>query len=253
MSFGQFPSPSRHTDEAEKPFWISYADLMTALMILFLVIMVTALASITKKKDEVIIEGKTIDRKTPTTEVRVEEIASICDYLSEKVSEATKGAFVDCKLNRINFGEVGRFDTNGYVLSPEGEKTLNEVVPVILNTANTPLGKKWLKQVLIEGSTDTDGSYLYNLNLSLKRSESVMCTLLRNDKVSESSLTADQRRQVKKLFLAGGVAFNNIRDSKDASRRVELKLQFYGLDKAEAKPAAYEAKFDDDVKEKCYL
>jgi hypothetical protein len=30
-------------DEAEKPFWISFADLMTALMVLFLVVMGVAL------------------------------------------------------------------------------------------------------------------------------------------------------------------------------------------------------------------
>ncbi len=36
-------------DEAEKPFWISYADLMTALMVLFLVVMSVALLSVTKK------------------------------------------------------------------------------------------------------------------------------------------------------------------------------------------------------------
>ena len=29
----------RAKDEAEKPFWISFADLMTALMVLFLVVM----------------------------------------------------------------------------------------------------------------------------------------------------------------------------------------------------------------------
>ena len=29
-------------DEAEKPFWISYSDLMTALMVLFLVVMAVA-------------------------------------------------------------------------------------------------------------------------------------------------------------------------------------------------------------------
>lgn len=52
MSFGQYQQPSRNAEEAEKPFWISYADLMTALMILFLVIMVTALASITKKRSK---------------------------------------------------------------------------------------------------------------------------------------------------------------------------------------------------------
>jgi flagellar motor protein MotB len=33
-------------EEAEKPFWISFSDLMTALMVLFLVAMVVALISV---------------------------------------------------------------------------------------------------------------------------------------------------------------------------------------------------------------
>lgn len=252
MNYSQYQPPSRNKEDAEKPFWISYADLMTALMILFLVIMVTALTSITKKTHEVKAESKELDEIMTQTEVRFEEIATICESLAAKMSTVDKGVFIDCKLNRINFGEVGRFQTNDYKLSAQGEKALNDVVPVILETANTPLGKKWLKQVLIEGFTDTDGSYLYNLNLSLKRSESVMCTLLRNDQ-NGNGLSADQRRQIKKLFLAGGVAFNNTRDSKDASRRVELRLQFYGLDQENTKSPQYEAKFDDNAREKCLI
>lgn len=177
----------------------------------------------------------------------------MCSELSERVAKVTNNAEVDCKLNRINFGEVGRFQTDQYKLSAEGERTLIDVVPAILETANTPTGKKWLKQVLIEGFTDTDGSYLYNLNLSLKRSEWVMCTLLRNDIPTQVSLSPDQRRQIKKLFLAGGVAFNNIQQSKDASRRVELRLQFYGLDKKGEAAPAYDTKFDDAPNERCYL
>ena len=34
--------------EAEKPFWISFADLMTALMVLFLVVMAVALLAVTR-------------------------------------------------------------------------------------------------------------------------------------------------------------------------------------------------------------
>ncbi|HGW3093389.1 TPA: flagellar motor protein MotB, partial [Escherichia coli] len=33
-----FNGRQRRSDEAEKPFWISYADLMTAMMVLFLVV-----------------------------------------------------------------------------------------------------------------------------------------------------------------------------------------------------------------------
>ena len=39
-------------DEAEKPFWISFADLMTALMVLFLVVMGVALLAVTKNVSE---------------------------------------------------------------------------------------------------------------------------------------------------------------------------------------------------------
>lgn len=262
MSLGRFPPPSRHAEEAERPFWISYADLMTALMILFLVIMVTALSSITAKTQEVIEDSKRIEeilnddvpvQSTVVSINRASEIESICQQLSDKAASVNTNINVDCKLNRINFGEVGRFNKDEYKLSSSGTDALNDLVPVILETANSPLGKKWFKQVLIEGFTDTDGSYLYNLNLSLKRSEWVMCALLRNDMPATVYLTAEQRRDVKKLFLAGGVSFNGIRDSKDESRRVELRLQFYGTDSQRAYSQDYEAKFADDSKERCFI
>jgi flagellar motor protein MotB len=41
--------PRRKADEAEKPFWISYADLMTSLMVLFLVAMSVALIAVSKE------------------------------------------------------------------------------------------------------------------------------------------------------------------------------------------------------------
>lgn len=262
MSFGRMPPASRHAEEAESPFWISYADLMTALMILFLVIMVTALSSITAKTQEVIEDSRRIEQILNgddmaqvgiVTASRTAEIESICQQLSEKTAQVNRDIFVDCKLNRISFGEVGRFKKDEYKLSSEGTGALNALVPLILETANTDLGKKWFKQVLIEGFTDTDGSYLYNLNLSLKRSEWVMCTLLRNDTAMAVNLTPQQRRDVKKLFLAGGVSFNDIRSSKDESRRVELRLQFYGTDSQRAYTQEYEAKFDDDSRERCFI
>ncbi|MCR2747245.1 flagellar motor protein MotB [Limnobacter parvus] len=252
MSSGKY-QPSSSLDDAEKPFWISYADLMTALMILFLVIMVTALSNISAKTQEVMKQSEKVETVIENQEVRQSEIESVCDFLAERTAESLRGVYVDCKLNRINFGEVGRFKTDEFKLGADGVEALEGMVPLILEAAETPLGKKWLKQILIEGFTDTDGSYLYNLNLSLKRSEWVMCTLLQNEHASNVNLTAEQRRQIKKLFLAGGVAFNNSRESKGASRRVELRLQFYGLDSEEGVNRTNEAKFDDIGPERCMI
>ncbi len=41
--------PCRHKtqDDAEKPFWISFSDMMTALMVLFLVVMTVTLLAVT--------------------------------------------------------------------------------------------------------------------------------------------------------------------------------------------------------------
>ncbi|WP_275271096.1 OmpA family protein [Limnobacter sp. P1] len=265
MSLMTSYTPAHRSDEGEKPFWISYADLMTALMILFLVIMVAALSAISRQAQELVEKAQKGDLEKPEviirtkdpeltqTELRFQEINAICETLSQKAEQVNPDLNVDCKLNRINFGAQGQFDTDEYKLGEAGQATLADVVPVILETANTPMGQKWLKQVVIEGYTDTDGSYLYNLNLSLKRSEWVMCTLLQSSNNSPIQFNSDQRIQIKKLFLAGGVAFNNLQQSKDASRRIELRLQFYGHESEKSNSSEYELKFHDNNQERCML
>ena len=216
-------------DEGEKPFWISFADLMTALMTLFLVVMAVSLMVVTKK----------INEATQAEKERSSEILDICTSIQNDAALKNKIITVDCKDNRIHFGEAGRFGHYDFRLNAAGVEALNNLVPIVLDAANSENGKKWFKQIVIEGFTDTDGSYLYNLNLSLRRSEWVMCSLL-DPKFSQGlSLTDIQKNQVKQLFLAGGVSFNSAKDSKEASRRVELRMQFYGLkekDNADPQP-----------------
>lgn len=212
----------RQKDEGEKPFWISFADLMTALMILFLVVMAVSLMIVTKK----------INEATHAEHERKADILNICQQIKSESALKNQIINVDCQDNRINFGEAGRFGHNDYRLNDLGIEALNTLVPIILNVADSEKGQKWFKQVIIEGFTDTDGAYLYNLNLSLRRSEWVMCVLL-DPKFSNTQLTEPQKNQVKQLFLAGGVAFNAAKNTKEASRRVELRLNFYGLKEKE--------------------
>ena len=222
--YGKARSPK---SEGEKPFWISFADLMTALMTLFLVVMAVSLIVVTKK----------INEATYAENERRADIEAICASVKKTAEALDTTIHVDCTDNRINFGEAGRFGHNDYRLNATGTQALQKVVPVILTAANSSEGKKWLKQVVIEGFTDTDGSYLYNLHLSLQRSEWVMCALLDDIQARLIGLSDDQKQVVRQLFLAGGVSFNSAKESKEASRRVELRLQFYGLADAANKPA----------------
>ncbi len=219
MIGNRYTKKSHPKDEGEKPFWISFADLMTALMTLFLVVMAVSLMVVTKK----------INEATQAEKQRSSEILDICTNIQNDPALKTLPVSVDCKDNRINFGEAGRFGHNDYRLNAEGIAALNTLVPIILKASNSENGKKWFKQIVIEGFTDTDGSYLYNLDLSLRRSEWVMCSLLDPTFNPELKMSEDQKNQIKQLFLAGGVSFNSAKDSKEASRRVELRMQFYGL------------------------
>ena len=76
-----------------------------------------------------------------------------------------------------------------------------------------------LDTIIIEGHTDSDGSYLFNLELSQLRAFSVMEFI--------ASWNEDER--LKKYLLASGRSFMSpvVKDGvedKDASRRIEIKF-----------------------------
>jgi outer membrane protein OmpA-like peptidoglycan-associated protein len=208
--------PARRKQEAERPFWISYADLMTAMMTLCLVAMaVTILAMSQELKQELSAE-----------DTRAQQILSICSQIKAGIGSRPE-IHVNCKDNRIDFGAAGRFGYQDYRLRPEVQADLAALVPVILQASDSTDGRKWFKQVVIEGYTDTKGPYLYNLYLSLKRSYWMMCMLVDPKRNAALGLSEQQIQQVRELFLAGGVSFNEAKQSDDASRRVELRLQFF--------------------------
>ena len=90
---------------------------------------------------------------------------------------------------------------------------------------------------MVEGFTDQDGTYLYNLGLSLDRSKRVVCVLFSPPAPTETALTDTEKHQIRDLFLVGGYSFNSMKISKEASRRVELKIDFWALDEQrEASP-----------------
>ena len=215
------PTRRNAKDEAEKPFWISYSDMMTALMVLFLVAMTVALLAVTKEISEA--ERQKVDR--------VKEIEELLRNL-EKATENFPG--IEVRGHAIDFGERARFGTDSHKLSREQAILLREFVPQILKIARDPLGEKWLKRVIVEGFADPRGTYLHNLNLSLQRSERILCILLSKPEVGEAPLSENDRLLIREIFLVGGSSFNFLKPSLEESRRIEFKLEF--LEMGEKRP-----------------
>jgi outer membrane protein OmpA-like peptidoglycan-associated protein len=215
--------------EAEKPFWISYADLMTALMVLFLVVMSVALLAVTKTVSE--IERQKAERE--------QDISKLLDEV-EKAADRYPGVKVDKEQDIIDFGDKARFEKGKYALDADQARLLRAFVPDVLTIARNDLGRKWLKQIVVEGFASPEGDYLYNLNLSLERSQRVLCVLLATPYPDERAMSESELEQVRDLFLVGGYSFNAakynaVTASYDESRRVELRLEFLGI--GEARPS----------------
>lgn len=221
---GQITLKRGGKQEGESPFWISFADLMSALMVLFLVVMAVTLVAVTQS----------IDAATRSQIERSEAINKVMAMIAN--DPRSKGVGVDQQNYRIDLGKEVRFDSNSYVIHASAGEFLRTYVPVLLRAKDTPEGARWMRSVVVEGFTDEDGTYLYNLQLSLERSRSVVCSLFHGTGGNDA-LTAEQLRGVQELFLVGGYSFNSIKKDKAESRRVEFKIDFWGIDEVRPPPS----------------
>jgi len=205
--------------EGESPFWISFADLMTALMTLFLVVMAVTLVTVMEGRTQE--EAKKIQRERDISELMSQIEESSREFKAVKVNKSTY---------RIDLGDKVNFESGRADIDATKAKFLRSYVPLLLKAQSTKIGQQWIRRIVIEGFTDQDGTYLYNLALSLNRSRSVVCVLFAPVPSDEVPLTSSQKAQISDLFLVGGYSFNSVRLNKADSRRVEFKVDFWQID-----------------------
>lgn len=204
-------------EEAEKPFWISFSDLMTALMVLFLVAMAVALIAVTNSE-----RTKDADKNARDDTIK----SCIADIKSLTEQNEFKG--VSVRGHSIDFGTLVMFGHDRHTFeSADHDHFVRKFVPRVLDLARSEKCDKWLKRVVVEGFASQSGNYLYNLNLSYLRSQRVLCVLL--DSKAADSISPADRKMVQSLFLVGGSSFNTTAGDPSQMRRVELKLEFRDL------------------------
>jgi len=136
---------------------------------------------------------------------------------------------IDPNNGSIRLSSNVLFEEGRHELKLESKKALEKTVYSYFNTLieNEEINKH-IDKIVIEGHTNSKGSYLYNLDLSQKRAFSVMDFLF--------SLGFDEKDRLRNLVVASGRSFldpiydeNNIED-KEASRRIEIKFNLKNED-----------------------
>jgi len=150
------------------------------------------------------------------TGMKVKVIAALKKELGEKIS-------IDPKSGSLRLSSNILFDKGSAQLKEEAKKSLKEAFEEYIGALVTnPVIKPHLDKIVIEGHTDSDGGYLYNLDLSQRRAFAVMNYLLTLDIVNQYDL--------KPLIVASGrsyldaIKINGVED-KEASRRIEIKFR----------------------------
>ena len=153
--------------------------------------------------------------------------ADMIDY----VSAANLKAAVDPNTGDIVLDSSVFFETGKAAIKEEGQELLNRFVPVYLDVLLQDKYSKYLGEIIIEGHTDSSGSYESNLKLSQDRALQVALYCL-----NMPSLTRAQKARLQQILTATGRSSSDLilgpdgREDPDASRRVEFKFSLRDAD-----------------------
>lgn len=150
----------------------------------------------------------------------------IVEDLSNALSAANISAAVDKNTGDIVLDSSLMFETNSAQIRSEGLEQLNRLIPVYLGVLLRDEYRDYVAEIMIEGHTDSTGSYERNLELSQERALNVAkyCMNL-------STLTSAQKSQLKQVVTAQGRADSNLvydengYEDQQRSRRVEIKFR----------------------------
>lgn len=133
---------------------------------------------------------------------------------------------IDEEVGEITLDSSVLFAVDKYEISTDGKEFLKKFITVYTTVVFNPKYEDFVSTVLVEGHTDSDGDYDYNMTLSQNRAESVMSFCLSD----ESCVDADNMAKLKNSMEAKGYSFDKLiydengNEDKAASRRVSFRF-----------------------------
>ena len=155
------------------------------------------------------------------TGIKLQVVAALKEALGDNIN-------IDKKTGSLRLASNILFGSGDATLKPEAKAELKKAFEVYIGTLVTNENiKPHLDKIVIEGHTDSVGSYIYNLNLSQKRALAVMEYLLTLDFTKEHN--------IQPLMIASGRAYQDAImvdgvEDKNASRRIEIKFRLKNED-----------------------
>lgn len=152
----------------------------------------------------------------------------IIEELRDELQSADLGVAVDRNTGAIALEGAVLFDSGKTELKQMGKDLLGEFIPVYIRTLMSEENEDYVAEIIIEGHTDTDGTYLNNLALSQERALAVVTYCLGPEM---TGLTSEEKAMLQSIITANGRSYSDpiyAADGtidKEASRRVVFKFR----------------------------
>ncbi|WP_242848305.1 OmpA family protein [Sulfobacillus thermosulfidooxidans] len=150
---------------------------------------------------------------------------AIVHSLEQEFQKSHLHMTINPKTGDIQFASDVFFAFNSYKVSPAGVKSLKSFIPAYISVLLSPKYRQDISAIVVEGYTDRQGSYLYNLNLSQERALAVVNTIF-----SPAVGPFPYQEELQKYITAEGRSYNDPvyihgRYSASASRRVVFSFK----------------------------
>lgn len=197
-----------YESKVENVFALSTGDLMAGLLFIFILLLMGALLQVQKKadRDEEIIK-------------RYDQIKTqLYIDLEKEFKDDLKvwNAVIDSTNLSIRFQEPSTlFAYNQAILKDKFQDVLKDFFPRYLKLISSKQYKENIEEIRIEGHTDSQGSYEYNMQLSQDRTRSVLSFCLLMVPPTEEDWT-------KARITANGLSSSHLIYNRDGSENFEL-------------------------------
>ena len=197
-------------------FWITMTDLMTGLVLVFIVMFFYAFVQNNIEKFHQDIAKENASKA-----------------LQESLKDKNIEASIDPVSGIVKISDLELFEINSYKLSEKGKKYLDDFAPAYLDSifSNEYLGQN-VEKIIIQGHTDSqtfvgkfsdDEQYMKNMELSLNRAYTVA------NYMTNTPYNINNGDKLRKMIIVEGASFSspvltNGKEDFAKSRRVELKL-----------------------------
>ncbi|USD31269.1 MULTISPECIES: OmpA family protein [Vibrio] len=184
--------------------WLSVGDLMSVVLMIFALLLISALVQISEAHEE-------------TQNTRIVIIKDINDALESAGIEV----HADPSTGDISIMDSILFDVNDYRLKPSGKEFLDNFVPIYTKVIfKDEATAKEISRIVIEGHSSSEGMFERNMSLSVMRANSVSAYI--------SSMSFNNKPEFfNKVAISGrGSIEANQDQAVPTDRKVKFRFQF---------------------------